>query len=86
MTCTALNFGGGTAIVCGQTRIRTCACGVAAPRLCDWRIGGTRTCDAPLCDACTFSPREGKDLCAHHSAIWAKHPKNPARISQQVGP
>jgi hypothetical protein len=39
-------------------------------RECDWKIAkrGNKdvTCDAPLCESCTFSPAPEKDLCPLH--------------------
>jgi hypothetical protein len=62
--------GGGSAIVCTQTR--RCKCGRRAPLLCDWKVPGKRsgTCDAPICARCTTSPQPGKDLCANHAEAF----------------
>ncbi|HZF28715.1 MAG TPA: hypothetical protein VE907_06340 [Gammaproteobacteria bacterium] len=75
---------GGRAIVCGSRRyvVQRCACGAEATKLCDWILTRSRapmfgigtgtitTCDAPLCEKCTTSPAEGKDLCAKHAQVW----------------
>lgn len=65
--------GGGAAIVCGGARQR-CACGRPATLFCDWRIAGKKngTCDRPLCRWCTFSPKDGKDLCQEHHRAFQK--------------
>ena len=53
-------------------RPKNCPCGVLSTRLCDWKVGAGRTCDAPLCDNCTSSPAPGKDICPTHAAEWKK--------------
>jgi hypothetical protein len=71
MTCDRVSMPtGGTAIVCTQTR--RCKCGHRATLLCDWKVPGKKsgTCDAPLCDRCTTSPMEGKDLCPKHAEAF----------------
>lgn len=79
MKCTPVNLGNGAqAIVCGGSRVQKCACGRLSTRLCDWKIGRGRTCDARLCDQCAYSPAPGKDLCPTHAAAWNRHPKNPS--------
>jgi hypothetical protein len=68
---------GNTAILTGNfPRPKDCACGKPSTRLCDWIIGRGRTCDAPLCDACTSSPAKDKDLCKRHAQLWAKDPRS----------
>lgn len=63
--------GGGTIIICSRgKRQPKCACGYTGTRLCDWKIGGGKTCDTPLCPKCTHEPTEGKDLCGRHAAEW----------------
>jgi hypothetical protein len=61
-----------------------CGCGCIATRECDWKIKSSdaapapraaksklgRTCDAPLCDVCTWSPAPDKDLCPAHAKQW----------------
>lgn len=71
MTCEHVTFpGGASAIVCGPRRRQRCGCGRPATLLCDWKVPARRsgTCDAPLCDRCTFSPAPDKDLCPAHAA------------------
>lgn len=71
MTCHHVTIpGGGSAIVCTQTR--RCKCGRRAPLLCDWKIPSKRsgTCDAPICKRCVTSPQPGKDLCAKHAKAF----------------
>lgn len=83
MHCTRVKVGTTTAIVCGsRRRLRQCSCGAPATRLCDWIITRvskrvSRTCSAPICDGCTTTPVEGKDLCRTHADAWAQHPRNP---------
>lgn len=70
---------GGFAIVCGRTvRRQRCQCGAPATLFCDWilREGEmpcrkrSKTCDAPLCSSCTFSPAPEKDLCPEHGRAF----------------
>lgn len=68
-------LGGGHAIVCGpRARRRKCAeCGRPADLLCDARLKGkAKTCDRPICDRCTTSPAEGKDLCPEHARAYER--------------
>ena len=72
--------GGGNAIVCGpRQRAPRCKCGSrrGANLLCDWKVGEGRTCDAPLCSACTTSPAPDKDLCPEHAAQWRARSSKP---------
>lgn len=82
MTCTRVTLpSGGTAIVCTTgARQARCACGRAAPFLCDWKVKDRRsgTCDAPLCEACRHSPAPEKDLCPQHADEWR------ARLERQA--
>lgn len=62
-----------------------CPCGHFASLLCDEPVGRAMTCDLPLCRCCTFTPREGVDLCAIHAArerivaqVVAQVPETPA--------
>lgn len=71
MTCDHVTLSGGArAIVCSQTR--RCKCGRRATLLCDWKVPQRKsgTCDRPLCDRCTTSPKLGKDLCAAHAEAF----------------
>lgn len=81
MTCHHVKVGGFPAIICtgSRTKIRTCHCGELATALCDWKMPGGGTCDAPLCEAHAHQPAEGKDLCPRHAKAWAQHPANRQR-------
>jgi hypothetical protein len=73
MTCEHVSLpGGGTAIVCSSHRSKRCKCGLPATLLCDWKVPSREsgTCDAPLCEGCTVSPAEGKDLCPKHAEAF----------------
>jgi hypothetical protein len=78
MRCTHIQAPGLSAIVCTTSSgSRYCVkCGQEAARLCDWKVGLGRTCDRPICDACTSSPAPDKDLCPTHAKTWAAHPSN----------
>lgn len=68
---------GGTIIICGRGKRKpSCKCGYTATRLCDWKLGGGRTCNAKLCPKCTHEPAEGKDLCRQHAAAWAQRQRS----------
>jgi hypothetical protein len=78
----------GNAIVCTRGRARPaprCACGKERTRECDYPVLKSRgkrggvlrkpvkgTCDEPMCDDCTFEPKQGVDLCNRHAEKWAK--------------
>lgn len=49
-----------------------CACGCISSRLCDWKRDAFHTCDAPLCERCTWSPVDDKDLCPRHVEAYRK--------------
>ncbi|MGH8258812.1 MAG: hypothetical protein ACREUG_03880 [Steroidobacteraceae bacterium] len=83
MKCAVVELpGGARAIVCGGSRVHRCRCGRLATKQCDWKMrklpsGRLATCDAWLCDECTHSAAEGKDLCPKHRTEWERHPANP---------
>jgi hypothetical protein len=56
-----------------RPRAKACSCqsGHRALLLCDWKMGGGKTCDKPICGSCTTRPAKGKDLCPAHAAEWA---------------
>lgn len=69
--------GGGTAILTGSFPVESrCHCGKLATRMCDWKVGPTTTCDQPICESCTTSPKPDKDLCPKHAKMWEAHPAN----------
>jgi hypothetical protein len=76
MPCNTVKLRNGfTAIACsGRQREKQCAyCGRASSRLCDFpvqRAGKPATCDAALCERCTWSISEGRDLCRAHAPLW----------------
>ncbi len=76
MHCTHIKLPGGTsAIVCtpGRPRPKYCsACDKVAPYLCDWKIGGGKTCDLPICAIHAEQVAEDKHLCPKHSKAWAQ--------------
>ncbi len=78
MKCSHLVVNGHPVIVCGSRRIPACVkCGGPASQECDWKVGLDKTCDRPVCTACSVSPFEGKDLCPKHAMEWSWHPRNP---------
>ena len=96
MTCEHVPIpGGGFAIVCGRASKRErCKCGAPATLLCDWiwqegerpRARRSKTCDAPLCSACTMSPAREKDLCPEHAHAFQawKSARRATEIVEQL--
>lgn len=73
MRCATVKIGNTVAIVCGRPRKpKKCQCDPARPatRLCDWKMGGGKTCDVALCDICAFAPAHKKDLCPAHKETY----------------
>ena len=92
MTCEHVKIPGGVAIVFTRGgRTQRCPCGRRAIALCDWKLkgkaltktGATRTCSAPLCNACRTNVGPEKDLCGPHARLWEKHPKNPKNVTRE---
>lgn len=75
MVCERIMLPGGqAAIVCSSTPRASCECGRPGTQLCDWKVPSKRsgTCDAAICDRCTTSPAEDKDLCPTHASAFAE--------------
>lgn len=91
MKCAHVKIGEVTAIVCGRAiPARPCIKCRKAPatRLCDWKLGkeaGRATCDRPLCEACTFHPAPGKDLCPRHKTEFDKWKDQQAAAAAAKG-
>jgi hypothetical protein len=74
MPCEHIKLPGGqSAIVCGRT-VRWGSCVGCRRRtrdykLCDFPMGGSKTCDAVLCLACATHKEPDTDLCPVHSAM-----------------
>lgn len=72
MPCETVEMPGGTTAMVGSRGRRwTRMCSVCkvhrGTRLCDGRTAvAGKTCDAPLCAACTFSPSKEVDFCPTH--------------------
>lgn len=74
MKCSTLRIGGHAVIACGPKRIEACVrCRAPASKLCDWKIGNGKTCDATVCDSHATSVGDDKDLCPKHAYAWANH-------------
>lgn len=73
--------GGGFAIVtAARGRQKRCiVCRGPGARLCDWKLGGGRTCSRALCNACSFQPSPEKDLCPEHRAAYERWREARAR-------
>lgn len=77
MPCTPFQIGTVRGIYCARgkkSKPKLCTCGREATRLCDFKIGKRKTCSRGMCDACTFSPEDGKDFCAEHRAAVQQQP------------
>ncbi len=76
MHCTHVTLPGGiSAIVCGSGRrphTYCVACDQVAAFLCDWKMGGGKTCDRQLCAVHAEEVAENKHLCPAHSKAWAQ--------------
>lgn len=72
MTCRIVKVGESVAIVCGpRPRRQKCSsCGAGAGLLCDWKLGGGKTCDKPICRACAMEVEPEKHLCREHQAAY----------------
>lgn len=60
---------GTTMIVCHsgpRPKTKPCKCGNPSTLLCDYPVGGRKTCDAPLCGRCAVSKGPDRDYCPHH--------------------
>lgn len=89
MACERITDGDGRVVgfICTRgrrSRPKPCVgCGKPSTRLCDTRVANgarSKTCDAPLCDACTFSPREGVDCCPRHR----REPTPPEQLEEKL--
>lgn len=77
MACSYLIVDGQPVIACGRSRIHACIeCQAPAGKLCDWKLGSGKTCDAPLCDTHAHDMGRNKDLCHRHMTRWLRHPAN----------
>lgn len=54
--------------LCGDFVAPACECGHVAGFLCDYPVGGGKTCDLALCGCCRESIGEDRDLCRIHAA------------------
>jgi hypothetical protein len=68
-------------VKCGAVSTRLCdwkikSSATMADRYAPGRAPGQatrgKTCSAPICDHCTYSPASDKDLCPTHAAEWRR--------------
>lgn len=59
----------GNVIVCTRGgKYQKCSyCSNDAPLLCDFKVGGGKTCDKPICKRCAVSIAPGVDHCRIHA-------------------
>jgi hypothetical protein len=74
MVCRVATVNGVTAIVCGPRprRKKCCVCSKPSTVLCDWKIGGGKTCDRPICEDHAEHVGDDKDLCPEHREAYRK--------------
>ena len=76
MHCRSIIVNGFPAIVCGPEprRKKCCApnCMQAGKLLCDWKIGGGKTCDKPICPDHAQHVGDDKDLCPEHQEAFVR--------------
>ncbi len=76
MHCTNVKLPDGTraiVCICGRSDPKYCAfCDKRAPLLCDWKIGGGKTCDLPICAFHAEQVADDKHLCPTHSKAWTQ--------------
>lgn len=55
--------------LCGPRHMsRSCAyCSRVHTKLCDFKMGPGKTCDAPLCTSCTVHTEPDRDICRIHA-------------------
>lgn len=74
MTCETVELPDGTrAIVCGgrkRHRQRCSSCGLKCDYLCDWKVGGGKTCDVPICGIHALEVAANKHLCPDHQRAY----------------
>ena len=75
MTCTPIQIGNATGILCGGTRRGGLChyCRNVAPYACDspvFRDNKKGTCDMPLCESCRNNIGPELDLCRAHFNAW----------------
>lgn len=73
MPCHTIKVDGTVAIICtSRGRQKRCACGRPARYLCDWKLGGGKTCDRPICAVHAEEVAKDKHLCVDHQAAYAR--------------
>jgi hypothetical protein len=72
MACRTIVVNGVGAIVCGPRprSKKCCACAKPGELLCDWKIGGGKTCDKPICAEHAQHVDDDKDLCPEHQEAY----------------
>jgi len=67
MRCIVHRFGDGVAVICGRGRVPVCRwCRNDGVRLCDFPLGGGKTCDAPICRRHALQVGPETDVCPNH--------------------
>ena len=85
--CVVVDTGMGRAIVTMSVRKKDlCACGRLRTALCDFAMGGGKTCDRPICDVCRTHVGKNVDYCPEHrqqagtQAGLFSGPQNPIEV------
>lgn len=63
----------GPTFICGSGfALPVCKCGHWSDFLCDWPVGGGKTCDIALCKCCRHEIGDDLDACVIHWHIFTK--------------
>jgi len=90
MPCRTIRIGDSVGIVCGgsapRRQSRCKYCNQLALLECDYPLGGGKTCDTPICHACSVSVAPNTDYCRIHNQTTALTGVNPRPVfGQKVG-
>jgi len=89
--CVHVDLGGGSFAIARIAGKRPEPCRFCrkkpSERLCDWKVAGGKTCDAPMCAECAIHVGKDKDICpAHREAYerWAaQQPQMALALKQE---
>lgn len=87
MTCRTIHLGDGSkAILCDRSR-RTKKCracgGYGEEKLCDFDVGGGKTCDAKCCSLCAAHVGRDRDYCSKHKGANVDKPTTAEGIAEE---
>lgn len=87
MTCRTIHLGDGSkAILCDRSRrtkkCRSCG-GYGEEKLCDFDVGGGKTCDAKCCSLCAAHVGRDRDYCSKHKGANVDKPTTAEGIAEE---